>query len=166
MENHLPMVRKLASKLARKLPPSIEYDDLVQQGSLGLLEAATKYRPEQNDNFRLYAKPRVLGSMLDSIRRRHWIAATAAPLEDVDESLDRQEIDRDFDALERLNLLRKAIAQLTSDKRRAIYLVYVSGLPERQAAQEMGVPVDRFEALHRQALQILKYKLAGLLVSR
>lgn len=73
VEAHLDLVRQLAVRVARRLPPSFELDDLVQQGCLGLLQAADRYDPDLNSSFDAYARPRIKGAMLDSIRRRHWI---------------------------------------------------------------------------------------------
>ncbi len=86
VETHLDLVRQLALRLARRLPPSFELDDLVQQGCLGLLQAAERYEPALNSSFDAYAAPRIRGAMLDSVRRRHYANAVLLQMPDNSEA--------------------------------------------------------------------------------
>lgn len=72
IEQNLPLVRKEASALKLRLPAHIEFDDLVQSGMLGLIDAANKYEPVQGVKFEVYARQRIRGSMLDELRRNDW----------------------------------------------------------------------------------------------
>jgi RNA polymerase sigma factor for flagellar operon FliA len=73
IEQNLPLVRKLASTLKQRLPAHIEFDDLVQSGVLGLLDAAKKYQPVQGVIFEIYARQRIRGAMLDELRSNDWV---------------------------------------------------------------------------------------------
>ena len=68
----VPQVKRIAYHLLARLPVSVQIDDLIQAGMLGLLEAARRYDPTQGANFNTFAEPRIRGAMLDEIRRGDW----------------------------------------------------------------------------------------------
>ena len=72
VEKHAPLVKRIAYHLMNRLPPSVQADDLIQAGMIGLLEAARNYDPKQGASFETYAGIRIRGSMLDEIRRTDW----------------------------------------------------------------------------------------------
>jgi RNA polymerase sigma factor for flagellar operon FliA len=69
---HADLVKRIAFHLLNRLPPSVQAEDLIQAGMMGLLEAARHYDPSQGASFETYAGIRVRGSMLDEIRRSDW----------------------------------------------------------------------------------------------
>lgn len=72
IEAHLSQVKFIAERLATKLPPSVDIDDLMGAGMLGLLDAVEKYDPAKGVMFKTYAEMRVRGAMLDSLRDLDW----------------------------------------------------------------------------------------------
>jgi len=66
------LVKRIAFHLLNRLPPSVQAEDLIQAGMIGLLEAARHYDPSQGASFETYAGIRVRGAMLDEIRRSDW----------------------------------------------------------------------------------------------
>jgi RNA polymerase sigma factor for flagellar operon FliA len=58
--------------MVRRLPSSIEFDDLVQSGTVGLMEAAVRYDCRDGSTFATYASQRIRGAMIDSLRRSDW----------------------------------------------------------------------------------------------
>ncbi|RMF17735.1 MAG: RNA polymerase sigma factor FliA [Gammaproteobacteria bacterium] len=70
---HAPLVKRIALHLKGRLPPSVQLDDLIQSGMLGLLEAARKYDAAQGASFETYAAIRIRGAMIDEIRRGDWV---------------------------------------------------------------------------------------------
>lgn len=70
---HSELVRRVAYHLAARLPASVEVDDLVQAGMIGLIEAAKHYDADQGAAFETYASIRVRGAMIDEIRRGDWV---------------------------------------------------------------------------------------------
>ena len=70
---HADLVRRIAHHLAARLPASVEIDDLIQAGMIGLLEASRSYDAEQGASFETYASIRIRGSMIDEIRRGDWV---------------------------------------------------------------------------------------------
>ena len=71
MEN-LSVVGMVVRRLARKLPPSVEIDDVQSAGILGLMDAAQKFDPSRGARFRTYAELRVQGAILDYLRSLSW----------------------------------------------------------------------------------------------
>jgi RNA polymerase sigma factor for flagellar operon FliA len=70
--DHLPLVSAIAAHVQKSLPVHIEMDDLVHAGTMGLFDAATKYRDDKEVAFRTYAKHRIRGAILDSLRQQDW----------------------------------------------------------------------------------------------
>jgi RNA polymerase sigma factor for flagellar operon FliA len=69
---HLPLVKAIAVRVHESLPVHVELDDLVHAGILGLFDAATKYNPDKKVIFSSYAKHRIKGAILDSLRQLDW----------------------------------------------------------------------------------------------
>jgi len=73
VESHAPLVKRIAYHLMTRLPASVQVDDLIQAGLIGLLDAGKHYDPSQGAQFDTYATIRVRGAMLDEVRRSDWI---------------------------------------------------------------------------------------------
>ena len=73
VNQHLPLVKRLASQLAVKLPSHIEIEDLIQVGLIGLLKAVEDYQSDSGAVFSTYATIRIRGAMLDELRGRDWL---------------------------------------------------------------------------------------------
>jgi len=69
---YAPLVKRIAYHLISRLPPSVQPDDLIQAGMIGLLEASRHYDATQGASFETYAGIRIRGAMLDEIRRSDW----------------------------------------------------------------------------------------------
>ncbi len=69
---HAALVKRIAYHLMSRLPPSVQADDLIQAGMIGLLEASRNYDASQGASFETYAGIRIRGAMLDEIRRTDW----------------------------------------------------------------------------------------------
>jgi RNA polymerase sigma factor for flagellar operon FliA len=76
VERFAPLVQRLARQMVVKLPASVELDDIVQAGMIGLMDAATRYRDDQGAQFETFATQRVRGAMLDELRRNDWAPRT------------------------------------------------------------------------------------------
>jgi len=68
----LPQVRYIAQKIHARLPHHIQLDDLINTGVLGLIEALAKYDPSRNVGLQSYARYRIQGAILDSLREQDW----------------------------------------------------------------------------------------------
>lgn len=69
---HVALVKTLAQRLAQRLPSQVEVSDLVSVGLLGLIDAAGRYKPTMGVPFDAFARRRVQGAMLDSLRDLDW----------------------------------------------------------------------------------------------
>ncbi|WP_185868145.1 RNA polymerase sigma factor FliA [Variovorax sp. DXTD-1] len=72
LKQHQPMVRRMALQMLAKLPASVELDDLIQAGMIGLLDASTRYQDNRGAQFETFASQRIRGAMLDELRANDW----------------------------------------------------------------------------------------------
>lgn len=70
---HFPLVRTIAGRLIRRLPSSVELNELVQEGALGLIEAADSFEADRGVPFKAFAEIRIQGRMLDYLRKIAWV---------------------------------------------------------------------------------------------
>jgi RNA polymerase sigma factor for flagellar operon FliA len=70
--SHMEDVRQVARSILRRLPASVQLDDLIQAGSVGLIDAARRFGPGRNLPFRQYARIRISGAIFDSLRELDW----------------------------------------------------------------------------------------------
>jgi RNA polymerase sigma factor for flagellar operon FliA len=71
--SHTHLVRKIAYHLLARMPATVDVDDLVQSGMVGLIAAARDFSPDRGAAFRTYAGIRIRGAMLDEARRADWV---------------------------------------------------------------------------------------------
>ncbi|MCK9194632.1 MAG: RNA polymerase sigma factor FliA [Nevskia sp.] len=69
---HLDLVKRIAYHLVARLPASVDIDDLIQAGVIGLIEAARNYSGDRGARFETYASIRIRGAMVDELRRGDW----------------------------------------------------------------------------------------------
>src|SRR5690242_13172268 len=69
---HLPLVTAIAARIRESLPVHVDLDDLIHAGVLGLFDAANKYDSDKQVAFPAYAKHRIRGAILDSLRDLDW----------------------------------------------------------------------------------------------
>lgn len=73
LREHAPLVKRLAHQMKAKLPASVEVDDLIQAGMIGLLDAVNRYEDNHGAQFETYAVQRIRGAMLDELRNSDWL---------------------------------------------------------------------------------------------
>src|SRR4051794_38860333 len=69
---HLPLVKAIAIRVHENLPVHVDLDDLIHAGVLGLFDSVTKYDETKNVAFHAFAKHRIKGAILDSLRQMDW----------------------------------------------------------------------------------------------
>ena len=116
--DHLPLVRAIAIRVHENLPVHVELDDLVHAGIMGLFDASGKYDPEKKVAFSSYAKHRIKGAILDSLRQLDWAS-------------------RD------LRRRHKQVEQVTRDLASTLH----RNPTEAEIAAKMGVDVDRWRQM-------------------
>lgn len=72
VRHYAPKIRFLALRLKAKLPRNVELGEMISSGTLGLMEALGKFRPQLGIRFETYAENRIRGAMLDELRRLDW----------------------------------------------------------------------------------------------
>lgn len=72
VEQHAPLVKRVAHHLMARLPSTVQLNDLLQSGMVGLLEAAQKFDASKGASFETFASIRVRGAMLDDVRKDDW----------------------------------------------------------------------------------------------
>lgn len=74
---HVGLVKTLALRLAQRLPPQVDIGDLISVGTLGLIDAASRYKASTGVPFDAFARRRVHGAMLDALREMDWAPRSA-----------------------------------------------------------------------------------------
>jgi RNA polymerase sigma factor FliA len=118
VEDHLDLVRRIAHHLQGRLPPSVQVDDLIQAGAMGLMDAIRDYQEGHGASFTTYAGIRIRGAMLDEIRRQDWAPRSSH---------------RDA---RRISAAIRAVEGRTGREAR-----------DRQVAEEMGLPLAEYQQL-------------------
>jgi RNA polymerase sigma factor for flagellar operon FliA len=72
LTENLPEVRYIARRIHDRLPSHVPFDDLLHAGILGLIDAVDKFKPEKNVQLKSYARFRIRGAILDSLRQMDW----------------------------------------------------------------------------------------------
>jgi len=73
VQRFVPLVKRIAYHLMARLPASVQFEDLVQNGMIGLLDALDRYQEGFGAQFETYATQRVRGAMLDGLRENDWL---------------------------------------------------------------------------------------------
>jgi RNA polymerase sigma factor for flagellar operon FliA len=72
-----PLVKRIAHHMIARLPVSVDADDLIQVGMIGLMEALDRYEEMPGAQFATYAQQRIRGAMLDELRQMDWLPRSA-----------------------------------------------------------------------------------------
>ncbi len=91
-QQYIYLVRNEALKLAVRLPTTVQLDDLLQVGYIGLLDTIKRYDASQGYTFTTFAIPRIKGAMLDELRSRDWLPRqTRKKIKDVTNAINELE---------------------------------------------------------------------------
>jgi RNA polymerase sigma factor for flagellar operon FliA len=71
--DYAPLIRFVAQRIASRLPSSVDIDDLMSAGVIGLMDAIDKYDPSRDNKFKTYAEFRIRGAILDELRSQDWV---------------------------------------------------------------------------------------------
>ena len=117
-----PLVRRMAHHLAARLPSSVQIDDIIQAGMIGLMDAAARFEEAQGNQFETYATQRIRGAMLDELRQNDWLPRSTR------KSLRRIET--------AMHKLEQRLGRAPS---------------EIELAQELGVPLGEYHSMLQEA---------------
>lgn len=174
VEQHLPMVRRIARKLSRSVD-CMEYEDLVQEGVLGLLDACERFdleRVENPDNaFVAYASMKIRGAMLDRVRTLRAGTRTYHPhLVSLDEPAGDEEspgskldylraqddVENEVVSRDECSRVRGTINLLSKQQRVMIWQHYFCGKSIQEVGKVLAVGKDRSYQIHQDALRTLR----------
>ncbi|MDY0361789.1 MAG: FliA/WhiG family RNA polymerase sigma factor [Desulforegulaceae bacterium] len=130
IKKYIPLVKKIASRFAMRVPPSVSLDELVSAGHLGLIDAAGKFEPDRHVNFQTYASFRIKGAILDELRN----------LDNYSRSL-RQKSQQ----------LEKAVAKIEKREGRTA--------EENEIAKELGIDIEEYHELLKDVHSIAFFSL-------
>ena len=122
VQRFAPLVKRIAYHLMARLPSSVQVDDLVQNGMMGLLDAISRFEAGMGAQFETYAAQRVRGAMLDGLRENDWLPRS---------------LRRDFRRIE------EAIAQLEQQYGRAP--------AEKELAAALGMSLAEYQKMLQEA---------------
>lgn len=92
LNNYLPLVKNVAGRMAAGFPKSVELNDLVNTGVIGLIEAFNNFDPERGVKFETFAVPRIRGAILDELRALDWVPrSTRAKARNIDRAVTKLE---------------------------------------------------------------------------
>lgn len=133
---YAPLVKQIAVRMAAHLPNTVDVDDLVSYGVLGLLDAIEKFDIDQNVKFATYAKRRIHGAILDGLRELDWAPRVIRQrarereriLHELEASLGRGPSDEELAG--RLGVSRRELQQLDHDTKKSVVLSLDEGESE------------------------------------
>ncbi|MFH1808700.1 MAG: sigma-70 family RNA polymerase sigma factor [Pseudomonadota bacterium] len=146
IDQYLPYVRSIAGKIKKSLAKEIEFDDLVEYGMVGLLEAAGRFDPKFGANFMTFSYYRIRGAIYDGLRNMGWVSRNEyakfrfeeranAYLANVN---DRQTIGEDNKAVEaEVEELADTVQNLVT-----IFVTSLEGMEGLQVEDLEALPVD------------------------
>ena len=117
---HYTLVQRIARQIHSRLPQSVELDDLISVGVVGLIESIARYNPSRGVPFDTYARHRVRGAILDALRAVDWVPHSVR---------------------------RKA--QSIEHARRSLRAVHGRAPTEREMAERLGIELTEYRSLLR-----------------
>ncbi|MDY6823752.1 MAG: FliA/WhiG family RNA polymerase sigma factor [Thermodesulfobacteriota bacterium] len=90
--SHTPLVKRIATKMSMRMPSSVQVDDLINAGCIGLINAVDRFDPNKDVHFKTYAEYRIRGAIQDELRNMDWYSRSLRKkLRDVESAIVRVE---------------------------------------------------------------------------
>lgn len=172
----LPLVRHIAGRIRMRMPRSVDFDDLVQDGWIAVWRQSNRYDPSKGASLRTYLTLCVRRAIYDGIKQRSDVSKHhRRRLARAGKSIDVQtggllwdlpqagrapvgeRIERDDDARH----VRRTVAALPSPMAEMVAGVCLAGLSMGEAAEVVGLPADRAAKFYRAGLEILGSRMAA-----
>ncbi|WP_309149054.1 MULTISPECIES: RNA polymerase sigma factor FliA [Dasania] len=157
VERYAPLVKRIAHHILARMPASVQVDDLIQAGLVGLLEASRNYDTSKGASFETYAGIRIRGSMIDDVRRGDWAPRSvhrnarmvSEGIQAVENRTGRDASDQEV--ADELNIPLENYYKITRDSASSKLFSYdelVSGddKPEEQLPSDAENPLDGIES--------------------
>lgn len=149
---HLPLVRAIAKRLHETLPASFDLDDLIQSGTIGLMESLDRYDPEIDFSVAAFVKHRIRGAILNSVRGSEYRDSTH---EELPAEMPVPSVPQRPEVLD----IRAAVAKLPPREREVLER-HSEGETLVSIAVGLAVSHTRAKQLHRRAISRVQSHLA------
>ena len=154
VQHYAPMVRRMAHHLLARLPASVELDDMIQAGMMGLMDALARYEDTHGAQFETYAAQRIRGAMLDGLRDQDWLPRGVrraqrridAAMQALEQTLGRAPSESEL--ANRLGLSLADYRELLQEAR-GTQLVFIEDLAEGEEGVEREGPEQNADPLAR-----------------
>lgn|GEM_PF-6890525 len=157
---HFHLVRPIAERIQKRLPPSFELEDLIQNGHLGLLRAATLYDPKNHNNtpFDAYARKFIHGNIVEFARRRHYTENTRPGIEETyEQTCEAPNVECIIDRKRKLQRIALSRSYLSNEQAAVFARYYSADQPSlAQVAADLGIPEWRAVKAHSEALAFIR----------
>lgn len=189
VRRHMHLVYKVVAQMQRKLPRSVQRDDLVSAGTFGLYAALMRSEGDvESASFECYACIRIRGAIVDELRRLDWsprrrkapaaaLPSNVVPLEapaargvnvvrfdDLPPTHEPLAIwgcpEKARDTIETQRTVRAAMATLPAREREILELRYFEDVPAKDIAAKLNVSEARISQLHSRAIAALRRALS------
>lgn len=153
------MVKRIAYHLVARLPTSVDVNDLIQGGLIGLIESARQYSNDKGASFETYAGIRIRGAMLDELRKSDWaprsvhrLARNAAKaMHEIEQATGREA--RDVDIAKKLSISLSEYHEISADAARCQVLSMDAGAQDDDAIDYPDASSGPMEQLQQNEFQ-------------
>ncbi len=185
MANYMPVVKQIAGGFQKKLPSSVERDDLIAAGMSGLWDAVRRQLDMPNERFESYVRMRIRGAILDELRSQDWLSrrARSAAVKAEERGDHTRSVApaivrfEDVSVLEQgkclatacadnaeasliqkrhTEALTRAVSELPARERHIVAAHYFHGVRFKELGIELGVSEPRVSQLHSRAMRRLR----------
>lgn len=159
LSNYLPLVKNVAGRMAAGFPKSVELNDLINTGVIGLIEAFNNFDPQRGVKFETFAVPRIRGAILDELRALDWVPrSTRAKARNIDKAVNKLEnkLGRGPSAVELADTLEISMVDLFSAQKDVCFASLLS-LDEMICREDDNRQVPRIETIeNKDSVDILE----------
>ena len=150
IERNLFLVMPVARRIRRSLPNSIDLDEMLSDGALGLLSAAMRFEPARGVPFARFATRYIRGAMIDGVRRRRRAPVPVS-------TCDRAVLDERFDQVDaRADAWSTLTLQPDPRRRLMLVLYYFDQLTMKRIGRMLGITEPRISQLMKQSLDSVR----------
>jgi RNA polymerase sigma factor for flagellar operon FliA len=148
---YAPLVKYIAQRIAINLPASVDRDDLVSSGILGLVKAVETFEPERGFKFETYAGHKIRGAILDDLRAMDWVPRSvrqkARDLQRVYAKLENElgRMPYDDEVCKELNISMKEFEEILSEVTPATIVSLEEAMPDRETDSKELRIIDTIE---------------------
>jgi len=142
VREYSPLVKRMAHHLLTRLPASVQIDDMIQAGMMGLMDAINRYQSGHGAQFETYASQRIRGAMLDELRGSDWVPrALRRKQRTIEQALSRLEqktgrAPGEREVAAELDMTLEAYQEMLAESRGA-QLIYAEDFGDRDSGESL-----------------------------